>query len=222
MVFGGQTSKDHFMFCIPIRYSIQMTIIFVFVTCALMFFGTLHASVRTLGGGFDTESKTAAQGLSLISILFAAMGSFAVHEHNIMWMTIFYYFFLVFVPCCALLFSLDLKALVDCEFVLTSLHNNEPVDKTYEPLEQVLDRGSSGSCFHIRDAYMFFFFFKMALSLYCGILFRRAINLYSDSPTYHVKFHDLLQDDKLTSMYANHRERTPLWDDDRADGDDYA
>ena len=78
--------------------------------------------------------------------------------------------------------------------MLTSLHNNEPVDKTYEPLEQVLDRGSSGSCFHIRDAYMFFFFFKMALSLYCGILFRRAINLYSDSPTYHVKFHDLLQD----------------------------
>ena len=30
MVFSGSSSsKDHFMFCVPIRYSIQMTIIFV-------------------------------------------------------------------------------------------------------------------------------------------------------------------------------------------------
>ena len=85
---------------------------------------------------------------------------------------------------------------------------------------------SSGSCFHIRDAYMFFFFLKLAVAakfrrgfdenfmknvqigffwadlnvfhekvaIYCGVLFRRAINLYSDSPVYHVKFHDLLHD----------------------------
>jgi len=218
MVVGNDGAKDHFCVCVPIRYSVQLTLAVTFAVSALTFIASHVAAVRVLGGGFDMAARVSANMFSVAGLFFAAFGSFAVYENNVNWLTIFYYFFIAFIPLTTVLFGQDMRALTNCEFVATSIRQEQTVPSDFLPLKETLYYVDS--CFEIRDSYMLFFFLKAGLMLYCGVMLRRAVALYAEAPVYHVKFHDLLTEERWLKQIAE--ENAPLYSPDEEEGGDGA